>query len=417
LRHNATVPRSTRTLLPLAVPAVVLAACGRGTPPGESTFQKDLQERLIKARPGDVIEIPAGRHELSRTLTLTGKNGITLRGAGMDKTILSFKGQSTGAEGLKVAADGFTLEGLTIQDTKGDAFKIERSNGVVVRDVKTEWTRGPHPDNGAYGLYPVECRDVLIEGAVAIGASDAGIYVGQSHRVLVRRSRAERNVAGFEFENTRQGELVDSEAIGNTGGVLVFDMPDLPVQGGRDIRVHRNVVRGNNEPNFAPSGNIVAKVPTGTGIMIMANDAVEVTDNTVEDHRTMNLAVLSYFVTEEKIKDTRYDPFPEGISVHGNRFARGGYDPAGGSAFQSKKVILALRLKLGTPFPDMLWDGVVRDGARTADARICLRGNGAAGFANMDAANDFATISRDLAPHDCALPAIAAVIPGAAASP
>jgi parallel beta-helix repeat protein len=393
-----------------ALPIVLLAACGRGTPGAvPAAFQRELQERLIKARPGDVIEIPAGRHDLSRTLTLTGRRGITLRGAGLDQTILSFAGQATGAEGIKVAADGFTLEGLTIQDTKGDAFKIERSDGVVVRNVKTEWTRGPHPDNGAYGIYPVQCTNVLIEGAVAIGASDAGIYIGQSSRVLIRRSRAEGNVAGFELENTRQAELVDSEAVGNTGGILVFDLPDLPVQGGRDIRVHRNVVRGNNEPNFAPSGNIVGKVPIGTGIMIMANDGVEVTDNTIEDHRTMNLAVFSYYVTEEQIKDARYDPFPEGISVHGNRFARGGYDPAGGSAFQSKKVILALRFKLGTPFPDVLWDGVLRDGASAADARICLRGNGDARFANMDAAHDFAAISRDLAPHDCALPAVQAV--------
>jgi parallel beta-helix repeat protein len=355
---------------------------------------------------------------VSRTLTLTGKKGITLRGAGLDKTILSFKGQTTGAEGIKVAtADGFTLEGLTIQDTKGDAFKVERSDGLVVRNVKAEWTRGPHADNGAYGIYPVQCTNVLIEGTVAIGASDAGIYVGQSSRVLIRKSRAERNVAGFEFENTKQGELVDSEAIGNTGGILVFDLPDLPVQGGRDIRVHRNVVRGNNEPNFAPSGNIVGKVPPGTGILIMANDGVEVTDNTIEDHRTMNLAVFSYYVTEEKINDARYDPFPEHIAVHGNRFGRGGYDPAGGSAFQSKKVILALRFKLGTPFPDLLWDGVLRDGARAADAKICLGGNGDVRFANMDAAHDFATISRDLGPHDCTLPAVPTVTLATAAAP
>jgi parallel beta-helix repeat protein len=397
---------------------LLFAGCARTTPPpAPSAFQKELQERLIKARPGDVIEIPAGRHVLTRTLTLTGKKDITLRGAGLDRTVLSFAGQATGAEGLKVAADGFTLEGLTIQDTKGDAFKIERSDRVVVRNVKTEWTRGPHADNGAYGIYPVQCTNVLIEGAVAIGASDAGIYVGQSRQVLIRRSRAERNVAGFEFENTQQGEIVDSEAVGNTGGILVFDLPDLPVQGGRDIRVHRNLVRGNNEPNFAPSGNMVGKVPTGTGIMIMANDAVEVTDNTIEDHRTMNLAVFSYYVTEEKIKDARYDAFPESISVHGNRFARGGYDPAGGSAFQSKKVITALRFKLGTPFPDLLWDGVVRDGTRSADARICLGGNGTVTFANMDAAHDFAAISRDLAPHACTLPPIRTVSLGGAAAP
>jgi parallel beta-helix repeat protein len=395
----------------------LLAGCRSQPAPEPSAFQAQLQERLIKAQPGATIEIPAGRHELTRTLTLTGKRGVTLRGAGMDRTVLSFAGQSSGAEGLKVEADAVRIEGLTIQDTKGDALKVERSEGVTIRNVKAEWTRGPHSDNGAYGLYPVQCSNVLIEDSVSIGASDAGIYVGQSSQVVVRRSRAEKNVAGFELENTKAAELYDNEAIGNTGGILVFDLPDLPVQGGRDIRVYRNVVRGNNEPNFAPSGNIVAKVPTGTGVMIMANDAVEVFDNTIEDHRTMNLAVVSYYVTEEKIKDPRYDPVPESVFVHDNRFGRGGYDPAGGAALQSKKVILALRLKLGTPFPDLLWDGVVREGATARDARICFRGNGAARFANLDAAHDFRAIDRDLGPHDCSLDPIAGVALASAAVP
>ena len=48
---------------------------------------------------------------------------------------------------------------------------------------------------------------------MSIGASDAGIYVGQSSQVVVRTSRAERNVAGFELENTKGAELYDNEAM------------------------------------------------------------------------------------------------------------------------------------------------------------------------------------------------------------
>ena len=81
------------------------------------------------------------------------------------------------------------------------------ADGVVFRRVRVEWTNGPSSENGAYGLYPVECRNVLIEECVAIGASDAGIYVGQSVDVIVRRSRAEYNVAGIEIENTRNTTL------------------------------------------------------------------------------------------------------------------------------------------------------------------------------------------------------------------
>ena len=36
-------------------------------------------------------------------------------------------------------------------------------------------------------LYPVESTNVLIDGCVAIGASDAGIYVGQSQNIIVQK--------------------------------------------------------------------------------------------------------------------------------------------------------------------------------------------------------------------------------------
>src|SRR3546814_14855072 len=119
----------------------------------------------------------------------------------MDKTVRSFKGQRSGAEGLIVNADDFTLESLAIEDSKGDGVKVNEGENITIRGVRVEWTNGPDTDNGAYGLYPVQTRNVLIEDSVVIGASDAGIYVGQSQDVVVRRNRAEKNVAGIEIEN------------------------------------------------------------------------------------------------------------------------------------------------------------------------------------------------------------------------
>ena len=49
---------------------------------------------------------------------------------------------------------------------------------IIFRHLKTHWAGGPSPENGAYGLYPVQCKNVLIENCIAIAASDAGIYVG-----------------------------------------------------------------------------------------------------------------------------------------------------------------------------------------------------------------------------------------------
>src|SRR6185436_8691984 len=109
--------------------------------------------------------------------------------------------------------------------------------------------------------YPVLSEDVLIEDCVAIGASDAGIYVGQSKNIIVRGSRAERNVAGIEIENSVGADVYGNVATQNTGGILVFNLPDLELKNGHGTRVFKNEVFENNHPNFAPQGNIVASVP------------------------------------------------------------------------------------------------------------------------------------------------------------
>ena len=129
-----------------------------------------------------------------------------------------------GAEGLLVTADDFIIEELAIEDTVGDALKINESTNVTIRRVRTEWTNGPDPENGAYGIYPVQSRNILIEEAVAIGAADAGIYVGQSSNIIVRNSRAEFNVAGIEIENSTYADVYDNVATNNTGGILGFDL-------------------------------------------------------------------------------------------------------------------------------------------------------------------------------------------------
>ena len=198
----------------------------------QKEFQKKYQSQMILADSGTVIELPEGRFTLTNTLSLEGKKKVTLRGKGMDKTILSFKGQTDGAEGIRVS-DGadIILEGFTVQDAKGDAIKTMHVTGITFHQVRTEWTGTPGPDNGGYGLYPVQCQGVTIDQCESIGASDAGIYVGQSKDIVVKNSKAFHNVAGIEIENSLRALVYDNEAYENTGGVLVFDLPDSEKRG------------------------------------------------------------------------------------------------------------------------------------------------------------------------------------------
>ena len=175
----------------------------------DKNIQERLQETLILAQPGDEIILAAGIYEFTDGLSLDVDN-IKLSGAGHQKTILSFTNQITGAQGLLVTSDNVLLKDFAIEDTKGDAIKVKGSNGIYFINIRTEWTGGPKSTNGAYGLYPVESKNVLIDGCIAIGASDAGIYVGQSENIVVRNSRAEYNVAGIEIENSNHADVYNN---------------------------------------------------------------------------------------------------------------------------------------------------------------------------------------------------------------
>ncbi|MBV7474609.1 right-handed parallel beta-helix repeat-containing protein [Pseudoxanthomonas sp. PXM05] len=402
-----------RTML-MAGLALALAAC---QPKGDeqapkadaasTDFARQLHERLLDAKPGEVIEIPAGTYHFDRSLTLRA-DGVTIRGAGMDKTVLSFKGQKAGAEGLLVNGDDFAIENLTIQDSKGDGLKISESENITIRGVKVEWTGGPSTKNGAYGLYPVLTKNVLIEDSVSIGASDAGIYVGQSDGVIVRRSRAEKNVAGIEIENTINADVHDNVATGNTGGILVFNMPGLKQQGG-NIRVFNNKVIANNHENFGAKGTPVASVPAGSGIVVNSNDDIEIFGNEIRDNATTNIIISSVYSTgyKDSSKSETFDPYPERIYVHGNTLSGGGDSPDG---FDLKALKVAMYGLRGN-FPDVLWDGYFnKDRKVDGQARgpeICLRD--VSGVINADGPGGYKSPSKDTRSHQCELPRLPAV--------
>jgi len=373
--------------------ALALAACGQGGGTAEkpnATYQEELIQKLIDAKPGDVITIPAGVFAIDKGLSLEA-DGVTIRGAGMDKTILSFKGQAAGAEGLLVNASNFTIEDLALEDAKGDALKVNEGENIVIRRVRAEWTGGPKTSNGAYGLYPVQVRNLLIEDSVAIGASDAGIYVGQSQNVVVRRNRAEFNVAGIEIENTQLADVYDNLATNNTGGILVFNMPNLKVPG-FGARVFRNRVEGNNTGNFGRKGTAVASVPAGTGVIVNSNDKVEIFDNDIGGNNTANVIISSFFSAGYKAGEgtaATFDPWPESIFVHGNRFTPGGSKPDG-LDLQALRVAL---FGLSGRLPDVIWDGYVdakkfKGGKPDPALALCVD-NGAAQVLNADGPNKY----------------------------
>ncbi|WP_277601955.1 parallel beta-helix domain-containing protein [Altererythrobacter sp. BO-6] len=192
---------------------------------------------------------------------------------------------------------------------------------------------------------------MLVDGVITIGASDAGIYVGQARNIIVRNSIAKYNVAGIEIENSYGADVYNNIAVNNTGGILVFDLPNIPQQGGRDVRVFNNLVVDNNTPNFAPEGNIVAGVPTGMGVMVMSHYNVEVFNNVLAENGTGNVLIVAY---PNETSDANYNPYPVNVLVTNNLQGRAGYKPA----FAGAEMLAAA---FGGTIPPVTLDGNGRD--------------------------------------------------------
>jgi len=338
--------RAALVLLMGVSSASLAAAAEIAVEAGEGAAER-LTEALITAKPGDTVRIGAGRFDLTDGLSLD-VDDVVVKGAGPDRTVLSFKAQSGAGEGLLVTSDRVVLEDFAVEDTKGDGVKSKGSDQITFRNLRVEWTNGPDEKNGAYGVYPVSSKNILVEKVTVKGAADAGIYVGQSENIVVRESRAEYNVAGIEIENSMKADVYKNVATHNTGGILIFDLPNLPVQGGHDIRVFDNDVLDNDTANFAPKGNMVAIVPKGMGIMVMANRNVHVFGNRLSGNGTTHVLVAAY---PNEYEDDNYMFVPRGVYVHGNTYGEGGGAPDG----EVGKTISDVS---GTPVPDIVWDGV-----------------------------------------------------------
>src|SRR3546814_6016466 len=165
----------------LAVVAMPAAAKTIGVSADGPDANEKLQEALILAEPGDVVELGAGVWRLTDGLSLDVDN-VTVRGAGTKDgagSVLDFAGQQGAGEGLLVTSDDVYLTNFAVINTKGDGIKSKDADSIVYHQLRVEWTAGPKETNGTYGIYPVDSSDVLIDSVYVRGASDAEI--GRAH--------------------------------------------------------------------------------------------------------------------------------------------------------------------------------------------------------------------------------------------
>jgi parallel beta-helix repeat protein len=298
--------------------------------PGES-----IQAALDRSIPGDTIEIRPGSY--NETL-LVDVNNITIRGLkeGDRRPILD--GQNKLTDAVITSSHNFTVENLVVKDYVNNGITVHGGQNATFRDLEVH-------NAGLYGVYPVECKGVLVERVLATGIKDAAIYVGQSADIIVRNCEVHSNVTGIEIENSVRALVENNYAHDNTGGILVFLLPNNPSKVGSDTTVKNNRIINNNHANFGDPTSVVGKVQPGTGMLIMAADRTVVTENEIRGNDSFGLAVLGLAIAFPKGRTFDVGAIPEGNRIFNNKFSENGRNPG-----ESVKELGAMNV-------DILWDG------------------------------------------------------------
>lgn len=371
--------------------------------PSEGDITAAAKEAFILAESGDTIVFPEGTFNLTDTLTFDGSannvDGLTIMGHGLKKTVLNFSTSANGDGMLIQNVKNVTIKHLTVTEAPNNAIKLKDTDGILIEWSGTIWEGELDKDNGAYGLYPVETSNVVVQDNLVRGSADAGVYVGQSDSIVVRRNLALENVAGIEIENSTRADVYDNVAARNTGGLLIFDLPIGNNKYGSGVRVFDNDIKDNNTHNFASVGQFsggVHIVPPGTGVIVLSTSDVEIYKNTVTNHNTTAVAISSYFLADGNLKKNElaaledgWNPVPQNIHIHSNELVDYGSKPSGSMV---EELLKGYRLRhFFKDFPAILYDGVGALLANNGDLmdigideigageKICAANNGDAG--------------------------------------
>jgi cytochrome c peroxidase len=297
--------------------------------PGES-----IQEAVDKAGRNGIVRIYPGTYHEN---VLVIHHGVTIEGVIRDGKRPVLDGRNLLPDAISGLGNDLTVANLEIRNYQGNGVVVHKARNVVYRNLILHNT-------GLYGVYPIECDGVLVEDCKVSGARDAGIYVGQSRNIVVRRNEAFQNVTGIEIENCVNAIVEDNYVHNNTGGILVFLLPFNPSKVQDGCIVRRNRVINNNTPNFADPEAIVSNVLKGTGIMLLAADNTEVYENEIVGNGTFGIMVIGLRQLFPAPTPLDVDPNPDGNRIYNNILRDNGKDPDE-------------RLKrFGIPPVDLLWD-------------------------------------------------------------
>ena len=221
---------------------------------------ESIQAAIKSAPKGTIIRVMPGTYHET---VYVDKDDIRIIGVIEEGRRAVLDGQKKLNDAILYSGNNFVAENLEIRNYKGNGIMGQAGNNFEIRNNVIA-------ESGVYGIFPQLGQNGIVEHNVVSGIADAAIYIGMSDNILVAHNDVFDSVAGIEIENSRHAIVEHNYVHNNSGGLLAFVTPGLPIKDTVDVIFRNNFVVGNNHANFGAPGSTVAGIPAGTGILVMA---------------------------------------------------------------------------------------------------------------------------------------------------
>jgi parallel beta-helix repeat protein len=295
---------------------------------------ESIQSAVQAAPPGTTIQVMPGTY---KETVYIDKDGIRLIGVIEEGRRPVLDGEGNLNDAILFSGNNIVVENFTITRYKGNGIMSQAGNNWEIRNNLIV-------DTGVYGIFPQLGQNGVIEHNVVSGIEDAAIYVGMSDNVHVAYNDVFDSVAGIEIENSRHAIVEANRVYNNTGGILAFITPGLPIKTTYDVIIRNNFILANNHVNFGAPGSTVAGIPAGTGILVMAADDVVIEGNIIRDNKNIGILITDHGNAANITVDPESDPNSDRVKILNNTMINNGYDP-----IPEIKAFLLSELKTGNP--------------------------------------------------------------------
>ncbi|MCX7052997.1 MAG: right-handed parallel beta-helix repeat-containing protein [Proteobacteria bacterium] len=290
-----------------------------GPAPTNVVMVKDGEsiQAAVKAAPaGTIIRVMPGTYH--ETVYID-KDDIRIIGVIEEGRRAVLDGQKKLNDAILYSGNNFVVENLEIRGYKGNGVMGQAGNNFEIRNNIIT-------DSGVYGIFPQLGQNGIVEYNIVSGIADAAIYIGMSDNIHVAHNEVFDSVAGIEVENCRHVIVEHNYVHNNTGGLLAFVTPGLPIKTTVDVIFRNNFVVGNNHVNFGAPGSTVSGIPAGTGMLVMAADDVVIEGNIVSDHKTAGIIITDHAHAQNITADPESDPNSDRVKILDNVMLKNGYD-------------------------------------------------------------------------------------------